>query len=97
MLFTKLGWFPIDDIICTRKLISPLIFPITLTMSRMAMITTQEPQEEYLIMHKCKKHSGLRTFHSSATCLWNKTEPSLRDTLPQKGFLGDQYIGKLDD
>ena len=28
MLFTKLGWLPIDDIIRTKKLISPLIFPI---------------------------------------------------------------------
>ena len=86
MWFTKLGWLPIDDIIRTRKLISPLIFPIMLTMSRMAMITTREPQEEYLITPKGKKHSGLRTFHSSATCLWNKTEPSLRDTLSQKRF-----------
>ena len=52
----------------------------------MAMITTQEPQEEYLITPKCKKHSGLKTFHSSATCLWNKTEPSLRDTFHIKAL-----------
>ena len=33
--------------------------------------------EEYVITPKCKKNSGLRTFHSStATHLWNGIEPS---------------------
>ena len=41
------------------------IFPLMLTMSRVAM-------------------AGVRRFHSSATRLWKKTEPSLRDTLSQK-------------
>jgi len=50
------------------------------------MITTQEPQEE-MIVSQCKKNSDLRTFHSSATLLWSKPEPSLTDTLSQKRFL----------
>ena len=66
------------------------IFPPMLTMSRVAMITTREPQEEIILSPlSAKKISGLRTFHSSATRLWNKTEPSLRDTLSQKRFLRD--------
>ena len=35
------------------------------------------------------KHSGLRTFHSSATRLWNETELSFRDIVSQKRFLRD--------
>ena len=35
------------------------------------------------------------TFHSSATRLWNKTEPSLRDTLSQKRFLGTSKGNKV--
>ena len=60
-------------------------------MSRVVMIiTTQEPQEKnYPITPKCKKTSGLRTFHSNATGLWNYTERSLRDALSQNLFLKD--------
>ena len=32
-------------------------------------------------------YSSLRTFHSSATCLWNETEPSLNSTLSHQRFL----------
>ena len=71
MLFTKLGWLPIDDIIRTRKL------------SLLHKIYNDR------ISSKCKKNSGLRSFLSSATRLWNKTEPSLRHTLLQKRFLTD--------
>ena len=39
--------------------------------------------------YKCKKNSGLRTFHSSATRLWNGIELSLRDTFSQKHFFRD--------
>ena len=91
MLFTKLGWLPTtDDIICTRKLsllhkicngCGPeyLLSYVNYVKSSYNIITTQEPLEENNdpIMPNCKKSSGLRTFYSSATCLWNKTKPSL--------------------
>jgi len=40
-------------------------------------------------MPKYKKNSGLRPFHSSATRPWNRTEPSVGDTLSQKCFLAE--------
>ena len=66
------------------------IFQPMLTMLRVAMITTREPQEEMILsrLSARKIHWGLRTLHSSAIRLCNKTEPSL-DTLSQKGFLRD--------
>ena len=42
-----------------------------------------------------QKNSSLRTFYSSATRLWNKTEPPLRDTLSQKRFLRDSKGNKV--
>ena len=68
----------------------PNTFPPMLTMSRVGMITTQEPQKEMILLRPSpRKISGLRTFHSSATCLWNETELSLRNMLTQKRFLKD--------
>jgi len=59
MLFTKLGWLPIDDIIHTRKLsflhkICNGCGPEYLSsyvnyVKSIAMITTQEPQEEMIL------------------------------------------------
>ena len=87
MLYTKLGWLPIDNIIRTRKLsrlhksvigMVKNVFQHMLTISRVAMITTREPQEEMILSRlSARKNSGLRTFHSSATRLWHKTEPFL--------------------
>ena len=57
MLRTKLGWLPINNIIRTSKLsllhkslmcVLQNIFKPMLRMSRVAIITTQEPQEEIL-------------------------------------------------
>ena len=85
MLFTKLVWLPIDDIICTRKLnLSSYLSYYVNYVKNGHDYNTRTSRSNDLIMPKCKKNSGLRTFHSSATCLWNKTEPSLRDTLSQK-------------
>lgn len=54
------------------------------------MPITLPPGQAARSTSKCKKNSGLRTlFHSSATRLGNKTEPSLGDTLSQKRFLRD--------
>ena len=71
------------------------IFPPMLTMSRVAMITTREPQEEIILSRLSAKKIQAGTFHSSATRLWNKTEPSLRDTLSQKRFLGTSKGNKV--
>ena len=76
MLYSKLGWLPIDNIIRTRKLsllhkicngCGPLqnIFQPMLTMSRVVMITTREPQEEMTLSPlSARKNSGLQC-HSS--------------------------------
>ena len=99
MLFTKLGWLLTDDIIRTRKL--SLLHKICNGCGPEYLSSyvnyvkgghdynTRTPRRNYLITPKCKKNSGPRAFHSSATRLWNKTEPSLRDTLSQKRFLRD--------
>ena len=71
------------------------IFPPMLTMSRVAMITTREPQEEIILSRLSAKKIQAGTFHSSATRLWNKTEPSLRDMLSQKRFLGTSKGNKV--
>ena len=96
MLYSKLGWLSIDNIIRTRKLsllhkpvigVVQNIFQLMLTMSRVAMITTREPQEEMILSClSVRKNSGLRTFHSSATRLWNKTEPSLETRVHRSAF-----------
>ena len=99
MLFTKLDWLLIDDIIRTRKLsllhkicngCGPEYLSSYVNYVKSSHdYNTRTSRRNYLITPKCKKNSGLRTFHSSATRLWNKTEPSLRDTLSQKRFLRD--------
>jgi len=60
MLFTKLGWLPTDNIICTRKLsllhkicngCAPeyLSSYVNYVKSSHNMITTREPQEEMIL------------------------------------------------
>ena len=99
MLFTKLDWLLIDDIIRTRKLSllhkicngrGPEYLSSYVNYVKSSHdYNTRTSRRNYLITPKCKKNSGLRTFHSSDTRLWNKTEPSLRDTLSQERFLRD--------
>ena len=78
MLFTS--FVQENRLFSTKSLMGVVqnIFQPMLTMSRVAMVTTREPQEEMILSRQsARKNSGLRTFHSSATLLWNKTEPSL--------------------
>ena len=105
MLFTKLDWLLIDDIIRTRRLsllhkicngCGPEYLSSYVNYVKSSHdYNTRTSRRNYLITPKCKKNSGLRTFHSSATRLWNKTEPSLRDTLSQKPFLGTSKGNKV--
>ena len=99
MLFTQLNWLPIDDIIRARKLSllhkiynghGPEYFSsyVNYVKSRHDY-NTRTTKRNDLIAPKSKKNSGLRTFHSSATRLWNEAESSLRNTLSQKCFLKD--------
>ena len=100
-----LGWLLIDDIIRTRKL--SLLHKICNGCGpeyRSSYVNyvksshdynTKTLRRNYLTTPKCKKKKSLRTFHSSATRLWNKTEPSLRDTLSQKRFLRDSKGNKV--
>ena len=102
-LFTKLGWLPIDDIIRARKLSllhkicnghgPECLFSYVNYVKRRHDYNTRTSRRNDLITSlrtlKCKKNSGLRTFHTSVTRLWNGTESSLRNTLSQKGFLKD--------
>ena len=85
MLFTKLGWLPIDDIIRTRKQSllhkiyngrGPEYLSPNVNYGKSSHdYNTRTSRRNDRISPKCKKNSGLRTFLSSATRLWNKTEP----------------------
>ena len=98
MLFTKLDWLLIDDIIRARKLsllhkicngCGPEYLSSYVNYVKSSHdYNTITSRRNYLITPKCKKNSGLRTFHSSATRLWNKTEPSLRDAFTETLFKG---------
>ena len=55
------------------------------------MDTIEEPQEEMILsrLNAKRQNIGLRTFHSSATRLWDETELSLIDISSQTRFLRD--------
>ena len=88
MLFTKLGWLPIDDIIRTRKLSllhniyngrGPEYLSPNVNYGKSSHdYNTRTSRRNDRISSKCKKNSGLKTFLSSAT-----------RTLSQKRFLTD--------
>ena len=97
--FAKLDWRPIDDIIRARKLSlfhkicnghGPEYFSSYANYVKGSLEhNTRTSRRNDLITPKCKKHSGLRTFHSSATRLWNETELSLRYISSHKRFIRD--------
>ena len=92
----KLGCLPIDNIIRTRKL--SLIHKIrnVCGLEHLSIYVnyvknnhdynTRTSRRNDLITPKCKENSGLRTFHSSATRLKNKTEPSLETRFHRSAF-----------
>ena len=93
MLFTKLGWLPIDDIIRTRKLSllhkiynsrGPEYLSPNVNYGKSSHDNnTRTSRRNDHISSKCKKNSGLRTFLSSTTRLLETR------TLSQKRFLMD--------
>ena len=66
-------------------------FPPMLILTRVIMNRLQEPQKEMISsrLNVRKVQASIRTFHSSATRLWNETELSLRDISSQNRFLRD--------
>ena len=99
MLLTKLRWRPIDNIIRTRKLsllhkISNGHGPEYLSsyvnhVKDSHEHNTRTAKRNDLITPKCEKNSSLRTFHSSATRLWNGTEHLLETHVHRSAFLSD--------
>ena len=97
-LFTKLGWLPIDDIIRSRKIyllhkissghcpdyFIPYIHYLRDTHSYNTKATAKNNQ----VRPKYKRISCCRTFHTSATRLWNNVHVSVRDTISHKQFTG---------
>ena len=49
---------------------------------------TKATTKNNLVLPKCKRISGCRTFHTSATRLWNNVDVSIRDTTSHKQFAG---------
>ena len=97
-LFTKLGWLPIDDIIRSRKLdllhkisfghCPDYFIPYIHYLKDTHSYNTKATTKNNLVLPKCKRISGCRTFHTSATRLWNNVDVSIRDTTSHKQFAG---------
>ena len=97
-LFTKLGWLPIDDIIRSRKLdllhkisfghCPDYFIPYIHYLKDTHNYNTKATTKNNLVLPKCKRISGCRTFHTSATRLWNNVDVSIRDTTSHKQFAG---------
>jgi len=95
-LFTKLGWLPIDDIIRSRKLdllhkisfghCPDYFIPYIHYLKDTHSYNTKATTKYNLVIPKCKRVSGCRTFHTSATRLWNNVDVSIRDTTLHKQF-----------
>ena len=49
---------------------------------------TKATTKNNLVLPKCKRISGCRTFHTSATRLWNNVDVSIRDRTSHKQFAG---------
>ena len=64
------------------------IFPPMLILTRVIMNRIQEPQKEMISsrLNARKLHASIRTFHSSATRLWNETELSQQLNATQCNF-----------
>ena len=80
-LFNKLDWLPIDDIIRIKKLCMlhkinqghcPAFFN-----NYIECISNTHNCNNNKTTPACKKNSDLRTFHSSACCLWNTLDAKL--------------------
>ena len=86
-LFDKLGWLPIDDIVCVRKLcmlhkVSQGHCPEHFSSYFKYVRSTHG----YRTRSACKRNSGLRTFHSSACRLWNNLGNSYRNIISHSNF-----------
>ena len=106
-LFNKLGWLPINDIICIRKLYMlhkvsqghcPEYFNRYIEhISNTHNHSTRSASNNDITTPTCKRNSGLRTFHSSACRLWNALDPHQRKTISHAGFrkyLYNLYLSK---
>ena len=95
--FTKLSWFPIDNIIRSRKLyllhkisyghcpdyFIPYIYYLKDTHNYNTKATTKID----LVLPKYKRVSGCRTFHRSAIRHWNNVDVSIRNITSHKQFI----------
>ena len=97
-LFTKLGWLPIDDIICSRKLYllhkisyghcPDYFIPHIYYLKDTHNYNTKATTKNNLVLPKYKRVSGCRTFHTSAIRLWNNVDVSIRNITSHKQFIG---------
>jgi len=92
-LFTKLGWLPIDDIICSRKLYllhkisyghcPDYFIPYIYYLKDTHNYNTKATTKNNLVLPKYKRVSGCRTFHTSAIRLWDNVDVSIRTITSQ--------------
>ena len=94
-MFQKLQWLPIDNIIRIKnmsmmfklwtrnvQIISKVIEHIKNTHS----YNTRLSSNNALAVPKCRSNAGLRTFHASATRLWNRLDDKLKNMTNESNF-----------
>ena len=94
--FDKLGWLPIDDIVRVRKLFMlhkisqghcPEYFSSYFKYVRsIHSHRTRSATCNDFLASSCKRNSGLRTFHSSASRLWNNLGNTYRNIISHSNF-----------
>ena len=95
-LFKKLQWMPIDDVIRMKKLC--VMFKIVngecshyFTSYRTYVknthsYNTRASFHDHLAVPKCRSNAGLRTFHASATYLWNCLDDKFKTITHERNF-----------
>ena len=95
-MFQKLRWLPIDDIIRIKK--PCMMFKIVtkecldyFTSYRTSIKNTHSyntrlSSNNALAVAKCRSNAGVRTFHASATRLWNRLDDKLRNMTNESNF-----------
>ena len=95
-LFDKLGWLPIDDTIRIRKLVMlhkiskghcPEYFSSYFKhVKATRTYRTRSAINDNILTPSSNRNSGLKTFHSSATRLWNNLDNTYRNIVSHDTF-----------